>query len=58
MCLAIPGQIQSIETTDNGEARMAKTSFGGIIKNVSLEMLPEAQINDYLSVHVGVALVK
>lgn len=58
MCLAIPGQIQSIETTDNGEVRMAKTSFGGIIKNVSLEMLPEAEINDYVLVHVGVAISK
>jgi hydrogenase expression/formation protein HypC len=41
-----------------GEVRMAKTSFGGIIKNVSLETLPEAEINDYVLVHVGVAISK
>ena len=38
--------------------RMAKVSFGGIIKDVSLEMVPEAQVNDYVLVHVGVAISK
>jgi hydrogenase expression/formation protein HypC len=56
MCLAIPGKIQSIEETNNGEVRWAKVSFGGIIKDVSLEMVPEANINDYVLVHVGVAI--
>jgi hydrogenase expression/formation protein HypC len=37
---------------------MAKVSFGGIIKEVSLEMVPEADINDYVLVHVGVAISK
>lgn len=35
---------------------MAKVSFGGIIKDVSLEMVPEAKENDYVLVHVGVAI--
>ena len=35
---------------------MAKVSFGGIIKEVSLEMVPEAKLNDYVLVHVGVAI--
>lgn len=56
MCLAIPGKIQSIEKSDDGEIRMAKASFGGIIKEVSLEMVPEAEIDDYVLVHVGVAI--
>jgi hydrogenase expression/formation protein HypC len=58
MCLAIPGKIESIETIDNGAVRMAKVSFGGIIKEVSLEMVPEAQVDDYVLVHVGVAISK
>lgn len=58
MCLAIPGKIQSIETMNDGTVRMAKTSFGGIIKDVSLEMVPEAEVNDYVLVHVGVAISK
>lgn len=56
MCLAIPGKIQSIEEINNGEVRWAKVSFGGIIKDVSLEMVPEAKLNDYVLVHVGVAI--
>jgi hydrogenase expression/formation protein HypC len=37
---------------------MAKISFGGIIKEVSLEMLPDADVDDYVLVHVGVAISK
>ena len=58
MCLAIPGKIESIEMMDGGAIKMAKVSFGGIIKDVSLEMVPEAQVNDYVLVHVGVAISK
>ena len=58
MCLAIPGKIELIQTSDDGEMRMARVSFGGIIKDVSLEMLPEAQVDDYVLVHVGVAISK
>ncbi len=37
---------------------MAKVSFGGIVKQASLEMVPDAQIGDYVLVHVGVAITK
>ena len=56
MCLAIPGKITSIETQYNGMVRMAKVLFGGITKEASLEMVPKAQIGDYVLVHVGVAI--
>ncbi len=56
MCLAIPDKIESIEMMHNGTLRMAKASFGGIIKEVSLEMVSEAEANDYVLVHVGVAI--
>ncbi len=58
MCLAIPGKIQSIESMYDGLVRMAKISFSGIIKQASLEMVPDAQIGDYVLVHVGVAITK
>lgn len=58
MCLAIPGKIQQIDTIHNGMVRMAKVSFGGIIKEASLEMLPTASVGDYVLVHVGVAISK
>jgi hydrogenase expression/formation protein HypC len=56
MCLAIPGKIKSIESLYDGKVRMAKVSFGGIIKEASLEMVPAAQVDDYVLVHVGVAI--
>lgn len=58
MCLAIPGKIESIQMTGDGSVKMARASFGGIIKEVSLEMVPEAEVNDYVLVHVGVAISK
>ena len=56
MCLAIPGKIQSIESQYDGLVRMAQVSFGGIMKQASLEMVPQAQEGDYVLVHVGVAI--
>lgn len=58
MCLAIPGKIQSIVNIQDGLVRMAKVSFGGIIKEASLELVPDATIGDYVLVHVGVAISK
>ena len=58
MCLAIPGKIKSIELKYAKSVKMAKVSFGGIIKEASLEMLPDAAVNDYVLVHVGVAISK
>ena len=56
MCLAIPGKIKSIESQYDGLVRVAKVSFGGIVKDASLEMVPEAKVDDYVLVHVGVAI--
>lgn len=33
-----------------------KYNFGGIVKEASLDMLPEAVVGDYVLVHVGVAI--
>lgn len=54
MCLAIPGQILSIE--GEGLNRYGKVSFGGIQKQVSLAYTPDAQVDNYVLVHVGFAL--
>ncbi len=56
MCLAIPGKVESIETLYEGTVKMAKVNFGGIRKEASLEMVPHAQVGDYVLVHVGVAI--
>jgi len=57
MCLAIPGKIVSITNSKNGELfRQGKVFFGGIVKNVNLCMVPQAEVGDYVLVHVGVAI--
>lgn len=54
MCLAVPGKITSTE--GDGLNRTGKVSFGGIVKQVSLAYVPEANVGDYVIVHVGFAL--
>lgn len=56
MCLAIPGKLVSVQTDTDIAFRTGKVSFGGILKEVNLSMLPEAKLNDYVLVHVGVAI--
>jgi len=55
MCLAIPGRITSISGQD-ALLRMGKVDFGGIYKDASLAYVPEAQVGDYVIVHVGFAI--
>ena len=55
MCLAVPGKIISI-SDDEPLLKMAKVSFGGLIKQISLAYVPEAIIDDYVIVHAGFAL--
>lgn len=55
MCLAVPGKIVSMDDNDP-ILRMGKVSFGGIIKEISLAYVPEAQVGDYTIVHAGFAL--
>jgi len=54
MCLGIPGKI--IEISESNVLRMAKIDFGGVVREVCLEALPEAQVGDYTIVHAGFAL--
>lgn len=54
MCLAIPGRIESMYLEDN--MSMAKVNFGGIKRATCLAYVPEANIGDYVLVHVGFAL--
>ena len=56
MCLAVPGRIESIERPHDDIFRSARVSFGGIIKEVNLSMVPEAAVGDFVMVHVGVAI--
>ncbi|MET8626790.1 HypC/HybG/HupF family hydrogenase formation chaperone [Kitasatospora sp. NPDC004669] len=54
MCLAVPGRVTEIGERDG--TRMAVMDFGGVVKDVCLEYLPDLQVGDYAIVHVGFAL--
>jgi len=56
MCLGIPGEIVSIE--EGEQLRTAKVRFGGATRDVYLNLVPDAQVGDYVIVHVGFALSK
>ena len=55
MCLSIPGKIESI-TGDDLLTKKGRVNFGGIVKEVSLAYVPEAQVGEYVIVHVGFAI--
>jgi hydrogenase expression/formation protein HypC len=55
MCLAVPGKIVSVQG-DDPLTRVARVSFGGVIKEVSLAYVPDAGVDDYVIVHAGFAL--
>ncbi len=56
MCLAIPGRIKSIEPYKEGFMSMGKVELGGIVKEINLQLVPDAKEDDYVLVHVGVAI--
>ncbi len=55
MCLAVPGQIIEIQG-DDPLMRIARVRFGGIFKSINLAYTPDAQVGDYVLVHVGFAI--
>jgi len=54
MCLGIPGKV--VATYREHEVLMGKVDFGGVLRRVCLEHVPEVQIGHYVLVHVGFAL--
>ena len=56
MCLGIPGKV--IEVYQAHATRMGKVDFGGVVKDVCLEFLPEVDIDNYVIVHVGFAITE
>jgi hydrogenase expression/formation protein HypC len=54
VCLAIPGRL--IELLHDAEFKFGRVDFGGVSKRVCLEHVPEAQLGEYVLVHVGFAL--
>ena len=53
MCLAIPAR--NIELLDGDQCRV---ELGGVRKEISLALVDDAAVGDYVIVHVGYALTK
>jgi len=53
MCLAVPGKVMRVWDAD---ARMAEVDFGGVVKEVCLQFVPDLEVGEYAIVHVGFAL--
>lgn len=54
MCLGVPGRL--VEAFEEHGLLMGKVEFGGVARTVCLEHLPDAQVGDFVLVHVGFAL--
>jgi len=54
MCLAIPGKVLDAKEEDG--LRFGRVQFGGIVRSVRLDFVPEATVGDYVMVHVGFAI--
>lgn len=54
MCLALPAQITDIDFA----AQMATASVDGVKVEVSLALVDDVKVGDYVLVHVGYALNK
>ncbi len=53
MCLAIPGRIEKIL-----EDNYAVCDFGGVKKNICIDLLRDVKVGEYVNVHVGFAISK
>ncbi|MEA2000350.1 MAG: HypC/HybG/HupF family hydrogenase formation chaperone [Actinomycetota bacterium] len=56
MCLGIPGKV--VETYDKDGVQMGKVDFDGIVKEICLSFVPDAEVGDYTIVHVGFGITK
>ncbi len=51
MCLALPARVVEMRADDQ-----ALVDLGGVRKEVSLALVPQARVGDYVIVHVGFAI--
>ncbi|MCM2322386.1 MAG: HypC/HybG/HupF family hydrogenase formation chaperone [Oligoflexia bacterium] len=51
MCLAVPAKVVQLLDDDK-----AKVELGGVLKEISLSLVENVSVGDYVIVHVGYAL--
>ena len=54
MCIAAPAKIVEIDN----ESNICAADFGGVRQNAKLDLLPDAEIGDYVLIHAGYAIEK
>lgn len=54
MCLAVPGRVTRV--WDHDGTPMAEVDFGGSVKEVCVEYVPDVAVDEYVVVHLGLAL--
>jgi hydrogenase expression/formation protein HypC len=54
MCLALPARVIAIDA----EADMATVALGEVRKDISLALVEDVQVDDFVLIHVGYALNK
>jgi hydrogenase expression/formation protein HypC len=52
MCLSVPGKIVKIKQN------MARVDVGGMLRDISLDLCPEASMGEYVLIHAGFAIQK
>lgn len=55
MCLAVPGRLVSVGD-EEALMRSGRVDFGGVRRQVNLACVPDAEVGDYVLVHVGMAI--
>jgi hydrogenase expression/formation protein HypC len=55
MCLGVPGRVVAWTNSDALFAT-AKVEFGGASREIQMACVPDAQVDDYVIVHAGVAI--
>ena len=56
MCLGVPGKV--VEVYREHDLLMGRVDFGGVLKRVCLEYVPDIAVGEYALVHVGFALTR
>jgi hydrogenase expression/formation protein HypC len=56
MCLGVPGKVTEVHRFDGLDIVGGKVDFGGVSREVNLSFTPEAEVGDYVMVHVGFAI--
>jgi len=50
MCLSVPGKVVGIQNN------MATVEVGGVLREVSMAVCPDAGVGDYVLIHTGFAI--